>query len=154
MMYQVGLGTYVSDQLKKTIFYKCIYSYLFSIWTQVDPDCGTGGAVNEAAQRSSLQRELVTKLTVTFDPEKSNVHEYLLYKALPINVAIIRATTADSMGNLSLEHESLLCDQRIIAAAAKNSGGIVLAQGKHQTEAVLLNELCINDCIFTSDKIS
>lgn len=56
-----------------------------------------------------------------------------MYKALPIQVAIIRATTADSIGNLSLEHESLLCDQRIIAAAAKNSGGIVLAQVKRLT---------------------
>lgn len=54
----------------------------------------------------------------------------MLYKALPIHVAIIRATTADSMGNLSFEHESLLCDQRIIAMAARNSGGIVLAQVK------------------------
>lgn len=29
-----------------------------------------------------------------------------------------------------LEHESLLCDQKIVAAAAKNSGGIVIAQVK------------------------
>lgn len=62
-----------------------------------------------------------------------------MYKALPINVAIVRATTADSSGNLSFEHESLLCDQRIIATAARNSGGIVLAQGKRIVEM----ELCI-----------
>jgi propionate CoA-transferase len=51
-----------------------------------------------------------------------------MYKALPIDVAIIRGTTADSQGNVSIEHESLLCDQKITAAAAKNSGGIVIAQ--------------------------
>lgn len=99
------------------------------IGTYVDPD-STGGAINDAAKQSSLQRELVTKLSVTYNPESSVHHDYLLYKALPIQVAIIRATTADSLGNLSLEEESLLCDQRIIAAAAKNSGGIVLAQVK------------------------
>lgn len=38
---------------------------------------------------------------------------------------------ADSTGNISCEHESLLCDQKIIAAAAKNSpGGLVIAQVK------------------------
>ena len=44
--------------------------------------------------------------------------------------AIIRGTTADAQGNISVEHESLLCDQKITAAAAKNSGGIVIAQVK------------------------
>lgn len=52
------------------------------------------------------------------------------YKALPIDVAIIRGTTADTQGNISVEHESLLCDQQIVAAAAKNSGGLVIAQVK------------------------
>jgi propionate CoA-transferase len=44
--------------------------------------------------------------------------------------AIIRGTTADAQGNISVEHESLLCDQKITAAAAKNSGGLVIAQVK------------------------
>lgn len=46
------------------------------------------------------------------------------------SAAIIRGTTADAQGNISIEHESLLCDQKITAAAAKNSGGIVIAQVK------------------------
>lgn len=53
-----------------------------------------------------------------------------MYKALPIDVGIIRGTTADSQGNISLEHESLLCDQKVVAAATKNSGGIVICQVK------------------------
>jgi len=79
---------------------------------------------------SDLNLELVTKLSVCFDRQKETCHKYLLYKALPIQVAIIRATTADSLGNLSLEHESLFCDQKIMAMAARNSGGLVLAQVK------------------------
>ena len=47
-----------------------------------------------------------------------------------MDVAIIRGTTADGLGNISLEHESLYCDQKITAAAARNSGGIVIAQVK------------------------
>lgn len=39
--------------------------------------------------------------------------------------------SADSSGNISCEHESLLSDQRSIAAAARNSpGGLVIAQVK------------------------
>ncbi|KAL3941727.1 MAG: hypothetical protein SGBAC_003971 [Bacillariaceae sp.] len=90
--------------------------------TYVDPDL-TGGAVNEAARQSPLHKKLVQKIEI--DGE-----EHLMYKALPIDVAIIRGTTADASGNISLEQESLLCDQKITAAAAKNSGGIVIAQVK------------------------
>ena len=75
----VGLGTYVDPT----------------------PGVGCGGAANELAMNSPLNRELVTKISM-------DNTDYLMYKALPINVAIIRATTADSAGNLSFEHESLL----------------------------------------------
>jgi acyl CoA:acetate/3-ketoacid CoA transferase alpha subunit len=69
--------------------------------TYVDPSVGNGGgaALNEKARKSSL--DLVTKLTVRGE-------SLLLYKALPIQVAIIRGTTADAQGNISLEHESLV----------------------------------------------
>jgi propionate CoA-transferase len=91
--------------------------------TYVDPDTGTGGAVNDLAKSSPIQKSLVTKFG-------SLDQEYLMYKALPIEVAIIRATTADASGNLSFEDESLLCDQKITAMAARNSGGVVIAQVK------------------------
>jgi propionate CoA-transferase len=93
------------------------------IGAYVDPDMGSGGAANDSALKSSLHSKLVSKLQI-------DGQTHLMYKALPINVAIIRGTTADSQGNISIEHESLLCDQKITAAAAKNSGGIVIAQVK------------------------
>lgn len=96
--------------------------------TYVDPD-QSGGAANQRALKSTLHPKLVSKLTLM----DGTVN--LLYKALPINVAIIRGTTADPQGNISMEHESLLCDQRITAAAAKNSGGIVIAQVKRLVES-------------------
>jgi propionate CoA-transferase len=92
------------------------------IGTYVDPDL-TGGAVNEKAKNSSFHSKLVTKIKIFGE-------DNLMYKALPIDVAIIRGTTADAQGNITMEHESLLCDQKIVAAAAKNSGGIVIAQVK------------------------
>ena len=54
--------------------------------------------------------------------------KYLIYKAVPINVAIIRGTTADPSGNITMERESLYVDNLIQAMAARASGGIVLCQ--------------------------
>lgn len=55
-------------------------------------------------------------------------NEYLAYYTTPIDVAIIRATTADLDGNLTMEKEALTLDVLSIAMAAKNSGGLVIAQ--------------------------
>ena len=54
--------------------------------------------------------------------------EYLLYKAFPINVSIIRATYADESGNATMEREAVTLDGLAMAQAAKNSGGIVILQ--------------------------
>eukprot|EP01134_Creolimax_fragrantissima_P000741 CFRG0741T1 len=89
--------------------------------TFVDPVSGTGGRINAKAANSSLK--VVSEMCI--DGER-----HLFYKALPINVAVIRATTADPDGNLSFEHESLIGDARNLAMAARNSGGVVIAQVK------------------------
>lgn len=53
---------------------------------------------------------------------------WLRYKPMPIHVALIRATYADARGNLSMECEGLISEVLPMAQAAKNHGGIVIAQ--------------------------
>ncbi|RDD53064.1 MAG: acyl CoA:acetate/3-ketoacid CoA transferase, partial [Candidatus Korarchaeota archaeon NZ13-K] len=54
--------------------------------------------------------------------------EYLLYSAPKPDAALIRATTSDELGNLSMEREGILGTVLGIAQAAKSNGGIVIAQ--------------------------
>jgi propionate CoA-transferase len=61
--------------------------------------------------------------------------EWLLYRAFPVDVAIIRGTTADTHGNLTLEHEGTFMGVLPQAMAAHNSGGTVIAQVKRVVAA-------------------
>ena len=57
-------------------------------------------------------------------------NDYLFYPAVKVDVAIIRATTADPYGNLSYEQECGTLGALDQAYAAHNNGGIVIAQVK------------------------
>jgi propionate CoA-transferase len=83
--------------------------------TYVDPRLG-GGKVNEVTTEDIVKH-------VEVEGE-----EWLFYKATPIDVALIRATSADPSGNLSMEKECLTLDVLAQAMAAHNNGGVVIAQ--------------------------
>ncbi|MCR4427422.1 MAG: acyl CoA:acetate/3-ketoacid CoA transferase, partial [Firmicutes bacterium] len=57
--------------------------------------------------------------------------EWLLYKRFPIDVALIRGTVADENGNLTVDKEMGILEALPLAMAAKNSGGIVIAQAEY-----------------------
>ncbi|WP_299141163.1 acyl CoA:acetate/3-ketoacid CoA transferase [uncultured Tateyamaria sp.] len=84
--------------------------------TFVDPDI-EGGAMNELARAQPIVRR------EHFDDE-----DWLYFKALRPDVAIIRASTADQRGNLSFESEGAYLGAMEMALAARNCGGIVIAQ--------------------------
>lgn len=54
--------------------------------------------------------------------------EFLFYPSMTVHTAVIRATTADERGNLTLEQEAARLSVMSVAAAAHNSGGRVIAQ--------------------------
>ena len=85
--------------------------------TFVDPRL-EGGKLNEKAREAGDIVEVI------------NIHgeEKLFYNAIPLDVAVIRATYADEHGNCTMEHEGVTLDALAIAQATKNSGGKVIVQ--------------------------
>jgi propionate CoA-transferase len=83
--------------------------------TFVDPR-QTGGRINERSTR-----DLIALHTI-------DGKEWLFYKSFPIDVAFLRATTADSNGNATMEREALTLDALSMAMATKASKGRVILQ--------------------------
>jgi propionate CoA-transferase len=91
--------------------------------TFVDP-AREGCAMNAKAAAEPIVRK-----------ERFDGEDWLYFKAIVPQIAIIRATTADERGNLSYEHEGALLGAMEQALAAHNNGGIVIAQVKRMVPA-------------------
>lgn len=89
--------------------------------TFVDPRI-EGGKVNSVTTEDLVELMII-------DGE-----EYLRYKPFPIDVAIIRGTTADTRGNISFEKECLVLENLTAAMAVRNCGGKVIVQVERVAE--------------------
>lgn len=113
--------------------------------TYVDPRHG-GGKFTETAHDDLIR-------VIEIDGE-----ELLYYPTWPIDVAILRAATADERGNLSWEDEPLLTANIALALAAKASGGKVIAQvrrivesGERSANQVRLPGVYVDQVVVDSD---
>lgn len=112
--------------------------------TFVDPKYG-GGKLNALTTEEMVERVLLAG------------RDWLLYKSFPIDIAILRGTTADLDGNVSMEKEALLLDALAMASAAKNSGGYVIVQveriadhGTLRARDVVIPGILV-DCVVVAD---
>ena len=94
--------------------------------TYIDPRL-EGGKVNE-----KTKEDLVEVMNVKGE-------EWLFYNTFPINVAIIRGSTADENGNLTIEREGLKLQLLAVASAANASGGKVIVQAERVAKSGTLN---------------
>jgi propionate CoA-transferase len=115
------------------------------LYTYVDPRFG-GGRVND------ITKEEIVKI-MEFEGE-----EWLFYTATKIDVAFIRGTSADPSGNISMEKEALTLDNLAQAMAAKNNGGVVIAQVERVVENGSIKPKDVKvpgilvDCVVVADK--
>lgn len=89
--------------------------------TFVDPDLD-GGKIN-----SITKEEIVQKLHL-------NGRDVLFFKGQKGDIALLKGTTADCEGNISVEDEPLTLETLSIAMAVKNNGGKVIVQVKNKLE--------------------
>ena len=112
--------------------------------TFVDPRQG-GGKINQRTRDEMVE-------LIEFDGQ-----ECLAYKTRPIQVAVLRGTTADLDGNVTMEHEALTLETLPLAMAARNSGGMVIVQveriaerGSLRAREVRIPGILV-DCVVVAD---
>lgn len=96
--------------------------------TFVDPR-QTGGRANSVAMRAA--RDPLVGLV------ELGGQEYLNYRPIQVDVALIRGTEIDPLGNIGCAEEPAVLDVLAVAQAARASGGTVLAQVKRVSPAPL-----------------
>jgi propionate CoA-transferase len=112
--------------------------------TFVDPRLG-GGRIN-----AGTTEDLVEVVTI-------DGREYLSFRTLPVDVAVLRGTTADLDGNVTMEREALTLDNLAMAMAARNRGGLVVVQVERIADRGTLDARLVKlpgvlvDCVVVAD---
>ncbi|KQO08460.1 acyl CoA:acetate/3-ketoacid CoA transferase [Paenibacillus sp. Leaf72] len=93
---------------------------------------GLGSFVDPRQQGGKLNEHTTKELVRLMEIDGK---EWLFYPSIKPDVAIIRGTTADTDGYITMEDEPTFLDVLSIAQATKNSGGIVIVQVQRMVQA-------------------
>jgi propionate CoA-transferase len=88
---------------------------------------GLGTFVDPRQTGGRLNQRTTTDLVNVIDIRGQ---EYLLFHSMPIDCVLLRGTTADEAGNITMEDEAFQLDALAMAQAAHNSDGRVIVQVK------------------------
>lgn len=116
--------------------------------TFVDPEVD-GGKLNEVTVE-----ELVKKVEISGE-------EFLAYKTIYPDVAILKGTYADENGNISFEEEPLVLEAISMAMATSNNGGKVIVQVKEKHPAgtldpklIVVPGVCVDYVVVAEDMVN
>jgi propionate CoA-transferase len=122
------------------------YATKVGLETYMDPRV-SGGRLNEATKE-----ELVRIDSILGD-------DYLVYPKLQVDVALLRGSVVDELGNVSLESEGSTMNVLYQALAAKRSGGRVIVQaarlvqaGQIPTRMVSIPGILVDDLVIHPDQ--
>ena len=92
--------------------------------TYVDPKL-KGGKINKKTKENVIQRINI------------NNEDFLLYKSIDVDIALIRGTVADRLGNISMKNEPIKTEFLSMAQAARSCGGKIFVQVSEKSEDLL-----------------
>ena len=81
--------------------------------------------LNKKTKKNCVQRIILNK------------QNYLFYSSIDIDIALLRGTTADSNGNISMESEPIKTEFLSMAQAVRCYGGKVFVQVKSKSKKPL-----------------
>ena len=115
-----------------TNFYRAVAARRPGVFTKVGLGTFADPRIEGGKISPKALEDIVEKVTIGGE-------EWLFMKAFPVNCVFIRGTTADTRGNVTMEREALVVDALAMAMAARNSGGIVIAQVERIANPETLN---------------
>lgn len=133
----------VNEKIEAYAFPQGIIAHLFRAASAKEPcvvtKIGLGTFVDPRVDCGSLNNISKQRFVEVFELDGK---EYLRYSTKPfqdVKVALLRGTTADELGNITMEKEALIADALQVATMVHNNGGKVIVQVERIAQAGTLH---------------
>ena len=137
------VGLIINEKVEAYAFPQGIIAHLFRAASAKEPcvvtRIGLGTFVDPRIDCGALNGVSKQRFVELFHMDEG---EYLMYRTEPFgkaDIALLRGTTADELGNISMEKEALVADALQVATMVHNNGGRVIVQVERIAEAGTLH---------------